>query len=352
MWSDEKMAMLWLTPRAVRPSPPEPRPGPGGDSCAGRVTGTDRTRLPPTNMARSRVDDTPFGRSFSRMKHLSRGSAAGQVAVARGVRAAHAGRPFAALPLAALLLVACGGNDGVTIRGDVAGLDTLALRGDALIAEANRAPMVIDSLRVASQEEIKRQLAESLAVIDPTSRPTAAAGSAAAAAVTNANPGTSAGGIMSRRAQARGDSMAKAFAAKLTGSGAAERARGDSVRGVLVWQGTEPARIVVLRSPTGTVTLSGMATTGLGRLVGSEVVVRGVRISPRDLVVAEYFVRAADGVPAYDGVILENGSLRMSDGSGVKRVPIPIGMQGMIGARVWVAPQDGKPQAYGLIQAR
>jgi hypothetical protein len=170
--------------------------------------------------------------------------------------------------------------------------------------------------------------------------------------VTNANPGTSAGGIMSRRAQARGDSMAKAFAARLTGSGAAERARGDSVRGVLVWQGTEPARIVVLRSPTGTVTLSGMATTGLGRLVGSEVVVRGVRISPRDLVVAEYFVRAADGVPAYDGVILEDGSLRMSDGSGVKRVPIPIGMQGMIGARVWVAPQDGKPQAYGLIQAR
>ena len=291
------------------------------------------------------------------MKHLSRGSAAGQVAVARGGRAAQAGRPFAALPLAALLLVACGGNDGVTIRGDVAGLDTLALRGDSLIAEANRAPTVIDSLRAASQEEIKRQLAESLAVIDPTSRPTAAAGSgaagsAAAAAVTNANPGTSAGGIMSRRAQARGDSMAKAFAARLTGSGAAERARGDSVRGVLVWQGTEPARIVVLRSPTGTVTLSGMATTGLGRLVGSEVVVRGVRVSPRDLVVAEYFVRAADGVPAYDGVILEDGSLRMSDGSGVKRVPIPIGMQGMIGARVWVAPQDGKPQAYGLIQAR
>jgi len=295
------------------------------------------------------------------MKLLSRGSAAGRVAIAQRYRAAHAGRPFAALPLAALLLVACGGNDGVTIRGDVAGLDTLALRGDSLIAEANRAPMVIDSLRAASQEELKRQLAESLAVIDPTSRPTAtgggegtlsASGSAAAAAVTNANPGTSAGGIMSRRAQARGDSMAKAFAARLTGSSAAERARGDSVRGVLVWRGTEPTRVVVLRSPTGTISLSGMATTGLGRLVGSEVVVRGVRVSPRDLVVAEYFVRAADGVPAYDGVILENGSLRMSDGSGVKRVPIPIGMQGMIGARVWVAPQDGKPLAYGLIQAR
>jgi hypothetical protein len=263
------------------------------------------------------------------------------------------------------LLVACGGNDGVTIRGDVAGLDTLALRGDSLIAEANRAPMVLDSLRAASQEEIKRQMAESLAMFDPSARRAStgnsdgplggtggAAGSSAAAAATNANPGTSAGGIMSRRAQARGDSMAKAFAARLTGSGAAARARSDSVRGVLIWQGTEPARIVVLRSADGTLTLSGMATTGLGRLVGSEVVVRGVRVSPRDVVVAEYFVRAADGVPAYDGVILEDGSLRLSDGSGVKRVPIPIGMQGMTGARVWVAPKDGKPQAYGLIQAR
>ncbi len=300
------------------------------------------------------------------MEHFSRGSLAVHAPAAQRRR-----RVAPVLPLAALVLAACGSNDSVTIRGDVAGLDTLALRGDSLIAEANRAPQVVDSLRLASQEAIKRQLAESLAVIDPTARRamsgsgdgtltvpgtdapgTSAAGSAAAAAVTGGNPGTSAGGIMSRRAQARGDSMAKAFAARLTGSGAAERSRADSVRGVLVWQGTEPVRTVVLRTPGGALTLSGMATTGLGKLVGSEVVVRGVRVSPRDVVVAEYFVRAADGVPAYDGVILEDGSLRMSDGSGVKRVPLPIAMQGLIGARVWVAPKDGRPQAYGLIRAR
>jgi hypothetical protein len=266
--------------------------------------------------------------------------------------------------IACLGLAACGsGSDTVTIRGDVAGLDTLAFRGDSLVAEANRAPLVIDSLRAASQAELARQLAESLAVIDPTTRPVGTGtdsgtmgaprgDAAAAAAVSRANAGTSAGGVMSRRAQARGDSMAKAFAARLTGSGAADRARADSVRGILVWQGTEPARVVVLRAATGTVSLSGMATTGLGRLVGSEVVVRGVRMSPRDLVVAEYFVRAADGVPAFDGVILDDGSLRLSDGSGVKRVPLPAIMQGLTGARVWVAPKDGKPLAYGLIQAR
>ena len=280
-----------------------------------------------------------------------------------------AGYPL--LTLTALLLAACGESDSVTIRGDVAGLDTLALRGDSLIAEANRAPLVLDSLRAASQEAIRQQLAESLAVIDPTARRagagagdgtssargtdtfgSSAAGSAAAAAVTGANVGTTAGGVMSRRAQARGDSMAKAFAARLTGAGAAGRALADSVRGMLVWRGSEPTRTVVLRTPDGTLSLSGMATTGLGKLVGSEVVVRGVRVGPRDVVVAEYFVRAADGVPAFDGVILEDGSLRMSDGSGVKRVPLPVSMQGLVGARVWVAPKDGRPQAYGLIQTR
>ena len=126
----------------------------------------------------------------------------------------------------------------------------------------------------------------------------------------------------------------------------------DSARGVLIWQGSEPARTIVLRTTDGTLTLSGMATTGLSKIVGSEVVVRGVRVSPRDVVVADYYVRAADGVPAFDGVILEDGSLRMSDGSGIKRVPLPGSIQGLTGARVWVAPKDGKPLAYGLIQTR
>lgn len=266
-------------------------------------------------------------------------------------------------------LSACGNSDSVTIRGDVAGLDSLAFRGDSLVAEANRAPGFIDSLRLASQEVIKQQMADSLAVLDrargvrdtgsgegtlstaaPDAKGAAPSAAAVAAAVVGAKAST-VGSAMSRRAQARGDSMARAFAARLTGTGA-DRARGDSARGVLIWQGEEPTRTVVLRTTDGKLSLSGMATTGLAKLVGSEIVVRGVRVSPRDVVVADYYVRAADGVPAFDGVILEDGSLRMSDGSGIKRVPLPSSMQGLTGARVWVAPKDGKPLAYGLIQAR
>ena len=270
-----------------------------------------------------------------------------------------AARRFA--PLFLWLAWGCGGGgngDEVTISGDVAGLDTLAFRGDSLIAEAERAPMFIDSLRVASQEELKRQLAESLAVIDPGKRPVERATSngtlGTPASIEKALSGAgTAGRAMSRRAQARGDSMARAFAARLAGNGTgADRARADTMRGQLVWQGAEPARTVVLRMPEGNVTLSGMATTGMSKLVGSEIVVRGVRVSPRDVVVSDFFVRAADGIPAVDGTILPDGSLRLTDGSGVKRVPLPASMQGLTGARVWVALKDGRPYAYGLIQNR
>jgi hypothetical protein len=260
--------------------------------------------------------------------------------------------------ITATLLACGGGGDEVRISGDVAGLDTLALRGDSLIAEAERFPSMLDSLRLASQDELKRQLGESLSVIDPGKRPAqrgSSAGTLGNAAATEralASIGN-AGGAMSRRAQARGDSMARAFAARLTGAGTgADRARADTLRGQLIWQGVEPARTVVLRVPDGNVSLSGMATTGMSKLVGSEVVVRGVRVSPRDVVVSDFFVRAADGVPAFDGTIQPDGALRLTDGSGVKRVPLPASMEGLVGARVWVALKDGRPIAYGLIQNR
>ena len=262
--------------------------------------------------------------------------------------------------VAPLWLAACGGaGDSVTIRGDVAGLDTLALRGDSLIAQAERAPTTIDSLRAASQEEFRRQLADSFAKLDLAPRATSAQSDAPSGAPSGTAPPPAAvagrstvGGAMSRRAQARGDSMARAYAAQLTGGTGGDRSRPDSARGILVWQGTEPTRMVALRTADGILSLSGMATMGLGRLAGSEVVVRGVRVSPRDLVMTDYLVRAADGVPAFDGVIQPDGTLRLTDGSGTKRVPLPVSMQELVGARVWVASKNGAPVAYGLIQIR
>lgn len=272
------------------------------------------------------------------------------------------GRVLAAVALGAL--TACGGlTDGsVTVKGDVEGLDTLALRGDSLLAQAEWTPEQFDAMKREMQEEISKALHDSLGgtlsggLPDGTSRD--ANGDARKAADSAVRRATltvsqSVGSAMSRRAHARGDSMARAFAAQLAGATTGgDRARGDTVRGQLVWQGEEPARVVVLRTGTTTTSLSGMATTGMSKLVGSEVVVRGVRLTPRDVVVSDFFVRAADGVPAYDGTLLPDGSLRLTDGNGIKRVPLPTALQGMSGARVWVAVQGGKPFAFGVIPTR
>lgn len=272
------------------------------------------------------------------------------------------GRVLAAVALGAL--TACGGlSDGsVTVKGDVEGLDTLALRGDSLLAQAEWTPERFDAMKREAQEEIAKALRDSLGgtlpsggagnLVPDTKGPASTAVDSAVQRAALA-VSQSAGSAMSRRAQARGDSMARAFAAQLAGAtNGADRARSDTVRGQLVWQGEEPARVVVLRTGTTTTSLSGMATTGMSKLVGSEVVVRGVRLTPRDVVVSDYFVRAADGVPAYDGTLLPDGSLRLTDGSGIKRVPLPTALQGMSGVRVWVAVQGGKPFAFGVIPTR
>lgn len=250
-------------------------------------------------------------------------------------------RRLSAASLAAVALVACGPSegDGVTIRGDVAGLDTIALRGDSLIASAGRPPAMFDSMPRLAQPEVAARGSGD--------------GSLSGPGIPGADGlvGTTAGNEMSRRAQARGDSMAKAIAAQLAGANSA-RSKGDSVRGVLTMIGTEPARQVVLRNGDTNIALSGMATTGLAKLVGTEVVVRGVLITPRDVVVNDYIVRSANGVTAFDGTLDSNGVLRLTDGGGAKRVPLPSGLRGLSGVRVWVAVKNGAAVAGGVIPGR
>lgn len=283
--------------------------------------------------------------------------------------------PLASALLASALLTGCLGDNGsVSIKGDVAGLDSLALRGDSLIARAGRAgPTSLDSLRAA----VEAQLASGVPDLAASGAVGGAAGGAAAVAtglttgggdgVLVTTPATSApaprdpstmpqtsslGAEMSRRAQALGDSMARAAAARVVAGAGANRSRGDSLRGVLAFQGNESVRQVVLKTAGATVALSGMATSGMSRLVGKEVVVHGMKVTPRDIVVASYVVRAADGVPALDGVLDAEGALRMTDGSGVRHVSVPPTLRPYVGSRVWIALRDGVAVNYGVIGSR
>ncbi|WP_373069153.1 hypothetical protein [Gemmatimonas sp.] len=244
-------------------------------------------------------------------------------------------------------IAACNREKTVTISGDIPGLDTLGFLGDSLLAQAERGPAAMfDSLTAMT-----------------TATEVAASGTNEGT-IANVNGGaggsdrlaTTAGQTMSLRAQARGDSMARAIAQRLaSGSDLAGRTRGDSVRGVVTILGAEAARQVVLRADGNNISLSGMATSGLARLAGTEIMVRGVMITPRDIVVSDYVVRASDGVPAWDGTLDENGGLRLTDGSGRKRLPsVPSALRGMVGARIWVAFKDGRTTAdsYGVIGRR
>ena len=252
-------------------------------------------------------------------------------------------RRATALALAAIVMVgstACKGEgDGsVTISGDVEGLDTLALRGDSLFAQADRAPQTIDSLQAVASGKMTRRPDDIRKEKDVSA--------ADSAAKTVNLPGVNA---MTARARARGDSMAKAAAMRLTGGGPGGRARGDTIRGVVTLLGVAPAQQVVLRTNNGetTVSLSGMATSGLARYAGMELMVRGVMVTPRDVVVSDYVIRTVDGVPAWDGKLAGGNTLLMSDGSGRQRVPaMPAALRESEGTRVWIAVKPGTSAVY------
>ena len=250
--------------------------------------------------------------------------------------------------LAAMVLLgvlACDrATGGVTISGDVAGLDTIGLRGAALIAEAGRMPTKIDSLRAIAEGKVRLSRG-------PKARETS---------VDPMVPRLPGDNPMTTRARARGDSMARAAAMRLASGAKGGRTRGDTVRGVVALVGAEPSKRVVLKAVNGgrTISLSGMATTGLSRLVGVELMVRGVMITSRDVVVSDYVVRAVDGVPAWDGKLAsgENGAfLVLTDGSGRKSIAVvPSQLRGLAGERVWIAMNPGArtARAYGVIGRR
>lgn len=250
---------------------------------------------------------------------------------------------------AAMLLLTAGacravGDDGtVVLSGDIPGLDSIALRADSLLAPS-RDQFVLDSLRRETDLQMRRAMDSGTVAgtIDPAFPAS-----------------TGSGGTITARAHARGDSMARAEARGIiAGSDAVARARRDTVRGVVALIGDATAPQLVLHQREGDIdiALSGMATTGMSRLVGTEIMVRGFKVAPRDVVVSDYVVRAVNGVPAFDGILDQvDGAwgLTLTDGTGRKRLPVvPPMLRSLPGLRVWVSLRAGTdtPDGYGLIR--
>ncbi len=246
----------------------------------------------------------------------------------------------------------CRGDDGtVTISGDVAGLDTIALRADSLIANAGRLSGREDSLRAIIEGRVPGVTPISDSIV------TASAGT-----LTGSTPArVTEGAALTRRAHARGDSMARAAAARYAAGGtASSRARADSIKGTIRLIGDAPAVQPVLQTDRSSapVMMSGMATNGMQRLEGAEIVVYGLKTSPRDIVVADFAVISVHGTPAFDGILnsdTDGFSITLSDGSGRKRLTaVPEALRELAGARVWVSVADGGsvPRSYGYIGRR
>lgn len=268
-------------------------------------------------------------------------------------------RRSSSLCLALLVLVAaCAGRDtGVTIKGDAAGLDSMSRIGDALVAQSFQSSPSLDSMH--AEIDAKLRFATATGALD-TSAPSLRSTASPSQAAPTSNLSARDNG-MTARAVARGDSMARAQALRYAGSAnGGKGARGDTLRGIVTLIGSEPAKQVVLRtnSVTAPVALSGMVTSGLARLAGTEIVVRGVKVTPRDWVVTSYVVRAMNGIPAWDGVLeVANSSwtLRLTETGLSKRVAnVPAALKASVGARIWVTMNTGSstPLAYGVVPAR
>ncbi len=257
-----------------------------------------------------------------------------------------------------VLVVACASRDtGVTIKGDAAALDSMSRIGDSLVAQLSQSSPSLDSMHVEIAAKLRLATATgrgetSSASLRGTASPTQAAPTSNPAARDNG---------MTARAVARGDSMARAQALRYAGSSnSGKGARGDTLRGIVTLIGSAPAKQVVLRSSsvTAPVALSGMVTSGLSHLAGTEIVVRGVKVTPRDWVVTSYVVRAMNGIPALDGVVeVTNNSwtLRLTETGLFKRLTnVPAALKASVGARVWVTTLVGSstPVAFGVVPTR
>lgn len=133
---------------------------------------------------------------------------------------------------------------------------------------------------------------------------------------------------------------------------APEAPAADTVRGTVLVVGADPITSIVLRTDDGRIRLVGAAAAPLRRATRLDVAAHG-RLEGETLTVAGFRVRAANGLPAADGVLNVHGDtavLATTDGRELRWVPIPTSLRARAGAWVWIAgPVGGEPQAWGVL---
>lgn len=145
-------------------------------------------------------------------------------------------------------------------------------------------------------------------------------------------------------------------ASDVNGTPPAATAARDTVRGVIAVVGSEPAVMVALRPAGGgpELFLEGDAVRALRRLSGVEVWAEGQGVPERRrFTVRRFAVRAVEGTPAVDGVLVaEEGGLFLvpRDGERVRIPDPPPALRARTGAWVWIAGRRaGDVEAYGII---
>ncbi|MBL0173579.1 MAG: hypothetical protein IPP90_23400 [Gemmatimonadaceae bacterium] len=140
----------------------------------------------------------------------------------------------------------------------------------------------------------------------------------------------------------------------------------DTARGVIRRIGADPGSRLVLYSTANSapLALSGDQQAELAAAEGLEVTVRGTRVNERALDAApggaivfrvhEFSVRAADGVEARDGILVDVGGrvfLETASGSRSAVIALPTALRDKMGARVFLVGSPKRaPQAFGVLR--
>jgi len=135
------------------------------------------------------------------------------------------------------------------------------------------------------------------------------------------------------------------------GAGAMPSPTRDTLRGIIAVTGADPtARIALRVDRQGAVMLRG--APALATLSGLEVRVAGTRTDD-GFDVGEFVVRAADGVPALDGMLTDRaGQLSLvHDGAATTIRGASSAIRALIGKRIWATIANGEIVTFGVIEA-